>query len=146
MRLLLRHKGPNNILVKQTYIVEKIPFNEDILNYLVWMLDTEDPDTKGKPPKNFYRNVSAGKLGSVDHIECYIVKDSDPSGFLLGITKEDGFHILSLCVKPDKRSKGIGSNLLKHVKEIHKDIYLNVHIDNKKAYRLYTDLGFEKGV
>ena len=57
-------------------------------------------------------------------------------------------QIEAICVDEQARGKGIGTQLLKHVKQYGKendctDIYLTVNEENKSAIRIYEEFGFK---
>lgn len=72
-----------------------------------------------------------------------------PIGYLIGDywTNGENFHIVSIGVNKDIRKKGIGSFLLKKLIDKlkrmgYKTITLNVHEENKVAYKFYEKHGF----
>ena len=57
-------------------------------------------------------------------------------------------QIEAICVDEKNRGKGIGTELLKYIKEFGKenhctDIYLTVNEENKKAIKVYEEFGFK---
>ncbi len=57
-------------------------------------------------------------------------------------------QIEAICVDEQARGKGIGTQLLKHVKQYGKendctDIYLTVNEENESAIRIYEEFGFK---
>ena len=74
-----------------------------------------------------------------------IYVDNKPVGFFSdGEDNAEGYHPNNLCLLPECRGKGIGSDILNKVLEKHKnqDIYLKVFKSNP-AQNLYKRLGFE---
>ncbi len=68
-------------------------------------------------------------------------------GILIGIPKDNIFHIFSVHVLPDFREKGVASAMLsKCINDIYKDNYnsilIDVHTNNIRAYNLYKKFGF----
>lgn len=57
-------------------------------------------------------------------------------------------QIEAICVDEKNRGKGIGTELLKHIKEFGKennctDLYLTVNKENENAIKAYEEFGFE---
>lgn len=57
-------------------------------------------------------------------------------------------QIEAICVDEKNRGKGIGTELLKHIKEFGKennctDLYLTVNKENKNAIKVYEEFGFK---
>lgn len=74
-----------------------------------------------------------------------IMVDNKMVGFFSdGEDNEEGYHPNNLCLLPECRGKGIGSDILSNVFEKHKkqDIFLRVFKSNP-AQNLYKRMGFE---
>ena len=74
-----------------------------------------------------------------------IIVDNKPVGFFSdGEDTAEGYHPNNLCLLPECRGQGIGSDLLNNVFSKHKkqDIFLKVFKSNP-AQNLYKRLGFE---
>lgn len=70
-----------------------------------------------------------------------------PSGLLVCSRVCDEMEILTICIEPQYRQKGMATAFLKHLfqyAEQHqiKRIFLEVSIENKNAYHLYLKQGF----
>jgi ribosomal-protein-alanine N-acetyltransferase len=82
---------------------------------------------------------------------CYIVEhEQEIVGFLLGgyTATPRQAHILSFAIKPNYRGKGLGRKILEYFLEKtsilgYSSIKLEVQVDNKKAIKLYEELGFK---
>jgi len=66
---------------------------------------------------------------------------------LVNKLKPDVLYINNLCVDKSYRNKGIGSMLLKYLKDsqLESSLLLDCLVDNKDAIRLYEKCGFIKG-
>ncbi len=65
--------------------------------------------------------------------------------FAMLLDMVDVYEVLKIAVEPRKRNMNIGSKLVEEIKEsLHKDIYLEVRINNIKAINLYEKSGFTK--
>ena len=75
-------------------------------------------------------------------------QQQQPAGFLLWRQAADEAEILTICILPDDRSKGLASRLLKNFFNKAKNsdirqIFLEVNENNNPAVRLYEKNGFE---
>lgn len=58
-------------------------------------------------------------------------------------------HLLNICIHPDHRVQGLGSNLIHHLLEVARQAFarvalLEVRVSNKIAYELYCRMGFNE--
>jgi putative acetyltransferase len=65
------------------------------------------------------------------------------SGAIQGFISMTRNHINGLFVRADHQRTGIGTKLLRHVKERHDNIKLRCFVDNYQAQRFYHAQGFE---
>ena len=79
-----------------------------------------------------------------DHTYIIMADEKDIGFFSEGEDSTEGYHPNNLCLLPEYRGCGIGSDLLRNAFEKHKnqDIYLRVFKSNP-AQNLYKRLGFE---
>lgn len=66
-------------------------------------------------------------------------------GALLGFAGLQGTHIAGLFVSRAERSKGIGRQLLDHIKGCHAALTLCVYQKNPRAFQFYLREGFRAG-
>ena len=82
------------------------------------------------------------------HAFCLVAKEKNQLvGYLIAWKIEDQFHLANIAVHPDQRRKGIGSQLLKTILEIGKEvkcknIFLEVRESNISAQDFYRKFGF----
>jgi ribosomal-protein-alanine N-acetyltransferase len=80
---------------------------------------------------------------------CFTARDGTRlSGFVLASLAADEGEILSLCVAPEYRRRGIGSALLERLREAliahgTQALFLEVNARNLDAIRLYERAGFQ---
>jgi ribosomal-protein-alanine N-acetyltransferase len=58
-------------------------------------------------------------------------------------------HLLNICIHPDHRAQGLGSNLINHLLEVARQTFarvalLEVRVSNTIAYELYCRMGFNE--
>jgi ribosomal-protein-alanine N-acetyltransferase len=58
-------------------------------------------------------------------------------------------HLLNICIHPDHRAQGLGSNLINHLLEVARQAFarvalLEVRVSNTIAYELYYRMGFNE--
>ena len=140
---------PSKFQVKKLTL-ERRDLEEKLKQYLSKFTEgILDPDIAGKKPDRFITNLQNGMLG--DWSKRYIITahdDNEVIGILIGLQEEElGLHIYSLHVSPEYRNKGVGSTLLSKcindmcISNI-KNIWLDVHSDNKPALNLYKRFNF----
>ncbi len=131
------------LLVEGQELVERL---KDYLSRFI--VGSLDPDLVGAKPDGFISNMMADRFG--DFKKRYIVTTNHSEkvvGILIGIPKDNIFHIFSVHVLPDFREKGVASAMLtKCINDIYKDNYnsilIDVHTNNIPAYNLYKKFGF----
>ncbi|MDW7691817.1 GNAT family N-acetyltransferase [Flammeovirgaceae bacterium SG7u.111] len=67
----------------------------------------------------------------------------EESGKILGFISMAGNEIGGLFVLPNHHSKGIGSKLVKHIRQFHEGLEVEVFRENKIGLPFYEKLGFE---
>lgn len=58
-------------------------------------------------------------------------------------------HLLNICIHPDHRTRGLGTNLINHLLEVGRRAFasvamLEVRVSNEAAYQLYRRMGFNE--
>ena len=113
--------------------------NQEELNKVmdIW-LETNIKAHKFNPQKYWKDNFELVK-GLISQAEIYIYeKNKNISGFI-GMS---GNYIAGIFVKEEEQSKGIGKELLNFVKNIKKELSLNVYEKNIKAVNFYKRENF----
>lgn len=127
--------------------IELIDLLRDYLS--IFMEGILDPDVRGKKPDKFLENLQSGRLG--DFCQRYIITANDGEkvvGLLIALPHiSNQLHIYSICISPEYRNRGVGSDLLRRcindaaVMGI-AEILLDVHSENLPALGLYRKFGF----
>ncbi len=131
------------LLVEGQELVERL---KDYLSRFI--VGSLDPDLVGAKPDGFINNMIADRFGDFKKRYIVTVNHSEKVvGILIGIPKDNIFHIFSVHVLPDFREKGVASAMLsKCINDIYKDNYnsilIDVHTNNIRAYNLYKKFGF----
>lgn len=76
-----------------------------------------------------------------------ILQDDQVAGFIICATVLEQAEIMTVCILPSHRGKGLGSALLNHqIQDLRqnqvKKLFLEVNEYNKNAIQLYNRLGF----
>ncbi len=82
---------------------------------------------------------------------CLVYDDEheyNPAGLCLGRIAADEAELLTICVPPNYRGKGLSRILLQRLFDVAQDrgaatMYLEVSVENSPARCLYADLGFK---
>lgn len=83
--------------------------------------------------------------------ELFLVAEHDGRvvGYVSGLIRTDGSgHIVSLCVDPEYRRKGIGRQLMIEIEDLMKKLFnvciyrLEVRVSNSIAIQLYESIGY----
>lgn len=120
-------------------------------NLIDVMAEILDPDTAGKSPDGYLRNLQSNRLG--DFSKRYIISAVDGDkviGLLIALPEEENcLHIITVGVVTSYRKKGVASTLLKRciddsLKKGIESLVLDVHEVNSPANSLYGKFGFFK--
>lgn len=87
---------------------------------------------------NYVNNNTLKELTNYNNI----IVDDNVIGCLLLTNKDDGILLDELYLEEEYRNKGIGTDIIKKIKNNNKIIYLWVYKENKQAISLYKKLGF----
>jgi ribosomal-protein-alanine N-acetyltransferase len=83
--------------------------------------------------------------------ELFLVTETDNKiiGYVSGLVRRDGYgHIVSICIHPDYRRKGLGTAMMYAIEKILKENFgvcryrLEVRVSNEVAIKLYHKLGY----
>jgi ribosomal-protein-alanine N-acetyltransferase len=80
---------------------------------------------------------------------CWVIDDGGQIvGYGLLSLSDVEAHILNICITGSRQQQGLGLSLMKHLieksKELQADsVFLEVRVSNKRAFRLYKNLGFK---
>jgi len=67
------------------------------------------------------------------------------AGYIILLDSIDVYEVIKIAISPNYRKKGLGKKLLSSVlKDLDKNLILEVRISNDPAINLYEGLGFEK--
>ena len=73
--------------------------------------------------------------------------DDELVGYVVAEDWTDHLHLISIAVRPDKRKKGLGQQLMLELEKklsTNKPLRLEVRLSNQAAIRLYSKLGFAR--
>lgn len=83
--------------------------------------------------------------------ELFLIVELDHkiAGYVSGVVRRDGYgHIVSICVHPSYRKKGLGTLLMKAIENVFKESFslckylLEVRVSNTSAISFYQKLGY----
>jgi len=98
------------------------------------------------PQETWSANAISALLGTPGTMSLIALGPRDEAiGFIIGRVVADGGEVITLCVSPSARRRGIATALIDALKEImepRQRIFLEVAITNWKARALYENLGF----
>jgi len=111
------------------------------------MEDTIDPDIDHARPEVYINNLFRNKLGDFDQRLIIKIGEGITKALLIGIRKQDCFHVLTVGVNKAYRKNNHGRNIIMYCcnemfQETCSSIKLNVHSTNFPALQLYNKLGF----
>ncbi|MGB6129132.1 MAG: ribosomal protein S18-alanine N-acetyltransferase [Psychrilyobacter sp.] len=67
------------------------------------------------------------------------------AGYIILLDSIDVYEVIKIAISPNYRKKGLGKKLLSSVlKDLDKNLILEVRVSNDPAIKLYEGLGFEK--
>ncbi|MEI6856856.1 ribosomal protein S18-alanine N-acetyltransferase [Psychrilyobacter sp.] len=67
------------------------------------------------------------------------------AGYIILLDSVDVYEVIKIAISPNSRGKGLGKKLLTSVlKDLDKNLILEVRVSNEPAINLYEGLGFEK--
>lgn len=72
-----------------------------------------------------------------------LLENDNPIAFLISSIIDDDSEIISIGVHPDWRGQFLASQMIQHISQITKNIYLEVASDNIAAINCYRKLGFQ---
>lgn len=145
------------IQTQKNWNIEKVELEGDKLieflrpNLIMVMKEVLDPDTAGKKPDGYLRNLQSGRLG--DFSKRYIISAIDDDkviGLLIALPdKDDILHIYTIGVVKEYRQQGVATSMIKRCIDdfkhsSFKQVLLDVHDVNKPALELYKKIGFTK--
>jgi ribosomal protein S18 acetylase RimI-like enzyme len=119
--------------------------DEKTLDRCAWMMSQSEPWITLKRDLEGCKEAMRG-----DYKEVYVCIDGEKLlGFIVlqmaGVFKG---YIQSICVSPDIRSSGLGTELIRYAEErifsISPNVFMLVSAFNEKAASLYFKLGYEK--
>jgi [ribosomal protein S18]-alanine N-acetyltransferase len=93
------------------------------------------------------RHMLLAELGRPGTLDIAAVEGADVVGYVLASRYADVWHILNVAVRPDRRRRGIGAAMLRHLfhetaRTPHLGHTLEVRVSNAGAIALYEGLGF----
>jgi len=96
--------------------------------------------------KNSYRiSTLADMYGKSSYKFLGIFNKNRMAGYIILLDSIDIYEVIKIAISPNYRGKGLGKKLLSYVlKNLDKNLILEVRVSNETAINLYESLGFEK--
>ena len=96
--------------------------------------------------RNSYRiSTLADLYGNPSYKFLGIFNRNRMAGYIILLDSIDVYEVIKIAVSPNYRGKGLGKKLLTSVlKDLDKNLMLEVRVSNEPAINLYESLGFEK--
>ncbi len=91
-------------------------------------------------PAEYWKSNSEAVKEMLPHSEVYVYEHG---GEIQGFAGLSGEYIEGIFVSEEMRSRGIGKQLLDHIKAVKPVLRLNVYEKNTRAVRFYEREGFE---
>ena len=120
---------------------------------LIRRLDLSDLDAIDRIEQRAYvtpwsRSMFASELAKPASICLGAFEGEELVGYVINSRYVDAWHVMNVAVDPDRRRRGIATQLLEHLFELtlgdeRRGYTLEVRISNDAAIRLYERLGFE---
>lgn len=88
----------------------------------------------------YWQENKAAVRDALPRSELYIFEEN---GRVLAFIGLDGDYIAGIFVSSEAQSRGIGGQLLDHVKSVHSRLSLHVYKKNRPAMRFYLREGFQ---
>jgi ribosomal-protein-alanine N-acetyltransferase len=111
-------------------------------------LDAIDAIEQRAYPTPWSRAMFASELAKPTSICLGAFEGAELVGYIVNSRYVDAWHVMNVAVDPDRRRRGIATQLLEHLFELtqgdeRRGYTLEVRISNDAAIRLYERLGFE---
>jgi len=111
-------------------------------------LDAIDAIEQRAYPTPWSRAMFASELAKPTSICLGAFEGDELVGYIVNSRYVDAWHVMNVAVDPDRRRRGIATQLLVHLFELtqgdeRRGYTLEVRISNDAAIRLYERLGFE---
>jgi len=111
-------------------------------------LDAIDAIEQRAYPTPWSRAMFASELAKPTSICLGAFEGDELIGYIVNSRYVDAWHVMNVAVDPDRRRRGIATQLLEHLFELtlgdeRRGYTLEVRISNDAAIRLYERLGFE---
>ena len=111
-------------------------------------LDAIDAIEQRAYPTPWSRAMFASELAKPTSICLGAFEGDELVGYIVNSRYVDAWHVMNVAVDPDRRRRGIATQLLEHLFELtlgdeRRGYTLEVRISNDAAIRLYERLGFE---
>jgi ribosomal-protein-alanine N-acetyltransferase len=111
-------------------------------------LDAIDAIEQRAYPTPWSRAMFASELAKPTSICLGAFEGDELVGYIVNSRYVDAWHVMNVAVDPDRRRRGIATQLLEHLFELtlgdeRRGYTLEVRITNDAAIRLYERLGFE---